>query len=353
MFKHGEQVKSRSWLRIFMYVLPIVIVFSLASLFAVNRWYEDNLRPLSASQTEDVIVVIEPGSSLRDISDQLKDLGVIRNSTVFSWYVGRNVDRGSLQAGTYRLNPGLSVEAIVERMVAGDVATNLITIFPGQRLDQIEEDFVNYGFEATEVSDAFSKRYDHPLFENMPSNATLEGYVFPDTYEIAIGETVSDILERSFDEFYESLDDELLRGIRKQKLSLHEAVTLASIVEKESANLDDQEVIAQVFLTRLARDITLGSDPTFLYAAAVTNQAPAVDLDHPYNTRIYGGLPPGPISNFNLSALEAVANPADTDYLYFVAGDDGTTYFSKTQAEHDAKTIKYCDEACKLPDSVE
>ena len=106
-------------------------------------------------------------------------------------------------------------------------------------------------------------------------------------------------------------------------------------------------------MSRLAQEIPLGSDPTFLYAAAVNNVAPAVDLDDPYNTRIYGGLPPGPISNFNLSAIEALGNPSDTDFLFFVAGDDGTTYFSRTQAEHEANTARYCFEACKLPDSVD
>ena len=347
MFRHNQQLEKRSWLKIVLVIIPVVLVFMAASLFAVNKWYEDNLQAVSQTQTEDVIVVIEAGSSVRDIADQLKDLGVIRNSTVFSWYVGRSDERSDLQAGTYRLNPGQTVEQIVDKIVAGDVATNLFTILPGKRLDEIEKDFVEFGFTPAEVSAAINRRYDHPLFASLPATATLEGYVFPETYKITANETVEDILIKSFDEFEKRLTDDLLAGLKAQGLNLHQAVTLASIVEKESANLSDQETIAQVFLTRLERDISLGSDPTFIYAAATTGQPVAVDIDSPYNTRIYKGLPPGPISNFNLSALNALANPSNTDFLYFVAGDDGTTYFSKTQAEHDANTAKYCFEACK------
>lgn len=349
MFRHNEHIQKRSWLKIVLFIIPVVLVFMIASFYAVNQWYEDNLKSVSETQTKDVVVVIEGGSSVREIADQLKDLGVIRNSTVFSWYVGRNTGLSDLQAGTYRLNPGLGVEDIVQKLVDGDVATNLFTILPGNRLDELEEDLVDFGFTQEEVSLAVNKKYDHPLFNELPTNASLEGYIFPDTYEVTVDSTVDDILVKSFDEFYENLTPDLLKAIKAQGLSLHEAVTLASIVEKESSEVAVQPTIAQVFLTRLDRGITLGSDVTFLYAAAVTGQKPAVDLDNPYNTRIYGGLPPGPISNFNLSALSAVGSPASTDYLFFVAGDDGTTYFAKTQAEHEANTAKYCFEACKLP----
>ncbi len=349
MFKHNQHTKKRNWLKLVSVVVPVVLVFLGASYYAVDQWYQDNLQPVSETQTADVTVVIEPGSSVREIGDQLKDLGVIRNSTVFSWYVGREDQRQELQAGTYRFNSGQSVEQIVTALTTGDVATNLITILPGMRLDEIEEDFIEFGFEQSEVAAAIDARYDHPLLARKPANTSLEGYIFPDTYEVTLNGSPADVLERSFDEFDELLTPEILAGIEKQGLTLHEAVILASIVQEESASVDDQRTIAQVFMKRLRSDISLGSDPTFIYAAAVTGEPIAVDLDNPYNTRIYKGLPPGPISNFNLSALEAVANPSDTDFLFFVAGDDGNTYFTKTQAEHEAAIAEHCFEACKLP----
>lgn len=353
MFKHNEQIQKRSWLKIVIALIPIVIIFMVASFVAVNRWYQDNLQAVAETQTSDVIVVIETGTSVREIGDQLKNLGVIRNSTVFSWYVGRQDTRSELQAGTYRLNPGMDVPEIVTKLVEGDVATNLFTVLPGRRVDQLADDLIEFGYDATEVNAALNRRYDHPLFANLPQGASLEGYIFPDTYEITVDSTVEDVLIKSFDEFNQILTPQLRADIEGQGFSLHEAVTLASIVYKESGGVDDQRTIAQVFQKRLNEGMPLGADPTFLYAAAITDQAPSVDLDNPYNTRIYPGLPPGPISNFNASALIAVSDPAETDYLYFVAGDDGTTYFSNTLEEHEAKTAKYCIEACRLPDSVD
>src|SRR5690606_19503304 len=138
-------------------------------------------------------------------------------------------------------------------------------------------------------------------------------------------------------------------------LSLHQAIILASIVHKESYDFEDQRQVAQVFLKRLEMGIPLGADATFRYAAAIAGQEPSVDFESPYNTRINAGLPPGPIANFEIEALRAVASPDDSDYLYFVHGDgchdeDSTTpcvtYFSKTQSEHEANTIKYCREYC-------
>lgn len=351
MFKHNERHDNRrGWMRLVLIVIPIVAIFTAVSLYAVNQWYEENLQALTTQETEDVVVVIENGSSVREIGDQLKDLGVIRNSTVFTWYVGRQEDRPELQAGTYRINPTQAVEGIVEMLATGDVATNLYTILPSRRIDQLQEDFIEFGFPENEVVTAINARYkDHPLFANLPANATLEGYIFPETYEITVESTVADILRRSFDELDNSIDAELRAGIKKQGLSIHEAVTLASIIEKESSGVQDQSKIAQVFLSRLDQGIILGSDVTFFYAAAVTGERASPELDHPYNTRLYGGLPPGPISNFNLSALRAVANPASTDYLFFVAGDDGVTYFSRTQAEHESLAARHCIELCKLP----
>ena len=349
MFSHDRHVRQRNWVKMLMLVIPVVLVFMFGSFFAVNEWYKDNLRAVTDTHTEDVVVVVEEGASVREIADQLKDLGVVRNSTVFSWYVKWLDGASELQAGTYRFNSGQSVEQVVGALTTGDVATNLFTILPAQRLDEIEQALIDFGFTSEEVSRAINRRYDHPLFADLPTNATIEGYIFPDTYEVTADSTVEQVLTTSFNAFDKNLTDEIRTSIKQQGLSLHEAITLASIVEKESGNTVDQPIIAQVFLSRLEQGMILGSDVTFFYAAAVTGQAPAVELDNPYNTRVYGGLPPGPIGNFNFSALSAVANPSDSDYLFFVAGDDGITYFAETNEKHEANVSEYCIEGCKLP----
>lgn len=349
-FKNSESIyKTGGWSKLALAVAAAILIFSGVSYYAVNSWYQDNLSPITSEAVDDIVVVIDSGSSVRSIGDQLKELGVIKNSTVFSWYVGRQNPQPSLLAGTYKLNPSQSVSEIVEILGNGDVATSLYTVLPGLRLDELRQDFIDFGFSESEVDEALSASYrDHPLLRDLPTGLTLEGYIFPETYQVTNETTVSDIIEKSFDEMYDRLSSDILAKLERENLNIHQAITLASIVEQESLLKEDQPKIAQVFLSRLDSGIILGSDVTFIYAAEITSQEPAVDLDHPYNTRLYGGLPPGPISNFNFSALEAVANPSDTDYLYFVAGDNGTTYFSKTLEEHEALTAKYCIKLCEL-----
>jgi len=153
-------------------------------------------------------------------------------------------------------------------------------------------------------------------------------------------------VEQSLDEMAEVLTPELIDKFQKQGLGIHEAVTMASIVLKESSNPEDQRIIANVFFNRLQKGMNLGSDPTYQYIADTTGQPRSANIDSPYNTRKYGGLPPGPIGNVTKSSLEAVANPASTDYLYFVAGDDGNIYYSKTLQEHEENVKNYCKELC-------
>jgi UPF0755 protein len=159
---------------------------------------------------------------------------------------------------------------------------------------------------------------------------------------------VQQIVTQSLDEMAEALTPAVLDGFEKQGLSPYEGITLASIVIKESSNSKDVKRIAGVFYNRLNSGISLGSDVTYQYIADVTGVPRNANIDSPYNTRKYKGLPPGPISNTNKLALEAVAFPEQTDYLFFVAGDDGTVYFSKTQAEHEALTAKYCIKLCSV-----
>jgi UPF0755 protein len=129
-------------------------------------------------------------------------------------------------------------------------------------------------------------------------------------------------------------------------LTVYQAITLASIVEKEVPSVEDRKIVAQIFLKRLKEGVNLGSDATYYYASAVFGGEPFPDLDSPYNTRMYSGLPPGPINNVSKSALLAVAEPSDTDYLFFVTGDDGVNHYTATEAEHQAAVRQFCKISC-------
>jgi UPF0755 protein len=134
----------------------------------------------------------------------------------------------------------------------------------------------------------------------------------------------------------------------RTKLNFTQAVILASIVEREVNTARDRPLVAQVFLKRLNEDMALGADSTFVYAAEKDGKPPAINYPSPYNTRLHKGLPPGPIANFTVDAIEAVANPANTDYLYFVTGDDNITRYAKDAEGHQKNVEKYCGERCKL-----
>lgn len=336
-----------SWKKVLPITFGVVVLIILVSLLSLRQWYQHNLKPVSDTYSEQ-ITVIESGSTTAGIAGQLNEENLIRSARAFDWYVNNYDTDQFLQAGTYKLSPSFSSQEIAEILLDGRVETDLVRISPGRRLDQVAASLVESGYSETEVAAALNTSYIHPLFEDKPPGTSLEGYVFPETYQTTNSSTAQTVIEHSFDVFYDQLTSEIITGISAQGLNLYEAITLASIVQKEVSDPDTQRQVAQVFLKRLNEGMVLGSDVTFLYAAEIAGEQPTVDFDSPYNTRIHAGLPPGPIANFNLSALEAVANPADGDYLYFVAGDDGNTYFANTLAQHEANAAQYCIELCKL-----
>jgi UPF0755 protein len=334
----------------------VLLAITLLAWIGVEQWYRTSLEPRQ-QEAEEVIFPVTPGMSTIDIANQLEKKELIRSATAFVWYLNRQEGMPVLQAGTYRLSATLSTPEIADKLINGEVDHTLITIPPGYRLDElVDKVFVPAGFDKQEAETALQARYDSPILADKPSSASLEGYIFPETFQINDNSTPSSIIQRALDELSDRLTPEIRTGLRRQGLSLHEAVILASIIQEEASDTEDQRRVAQVFLRRLDEGMELGADATFRYAAEISGQTPSPDLDSPYNTRRHEGLPPGPIANFNLSSLEAVANPADTDFLYFVHGDDCfdqnrsscTTYFAETLSEHEQNVERYCVRYCQL-----
>jgi UPF0755 protein len=340
--QHGQK-QSKVWMIL---LIPFFLLLALGAFAYI--WFTMSLAPLSGSQQE-VVVTIPVGASAPEIGETLEDMEIIRSALSFDVYTRINGSRDVLQAGSYRFSPTESVQRIVERIVSGDVATDLFTILPAQRLDQVKASFLSAGYSQAEVAEAFRpENYtNHPALVGKPVNANLEGYLYPNSYQKTDTTTVNEIIKASLDEMAEALSPDLQAEFSMQGLSVFEAVTIASIVEREVSSSEDRAIVAQVFLKRYKEGIMLGSDPTALYGALVAGIEPSVRADTPYNTRIYTGLPPGPINNVSTASLFAVARPADTEYLFFVSGDDGNTYFSNTLAEHEALTARYCTELCR------
>jgi UPF0755 protein len=343
------QKGRRSWPRIWLACFAVVLLALVVTAYLVRHNYDQHLQPVSASQRS-VLVTIPSGATVQQIGNKLESQGVIRASWAFEWYVRTQDVRNSLQAGTYYLRPNQSVQDIVNVLTHGKVATDLVTILPGQRLDQVKEALVNNAsFSAADVDKALDPTLyaNEPALADKPSTDNLEGYLYPDSYQKTADTKPETIIRSSLQSMQKHLTPEIRAAFTKQGLTVHEGIILASIVEQEVSNPKDKPTVAQVFLLRLRQGMPLGSDVTAFYGALKAGADPSVAFDSAYNTRLHPGLPPGPISNVSDASLQAVAHPASTDYLYFVAGDDGVTYFSHTNAEHEALTAEHCKKLCQ------
>jgi UPF0755 protein len=327
----------------------VVLVLVVSGAIFVRREYFQNLRPVDSSNHSTQYVTIASGSAVNQIADQLQRARLIRSSEAFEWYISSHNYRDKLQAGTYKLSPSETVQQIVDKLVKGKVAADLITILPGKRLDEIRQAFISAGFNTAAVDEALKAgqyRADYPALADNPATADLEGFLYPESFQKTAATDPKTIVEASLTVMQEHLTTDIRNGFAAHGLTVYQGVTLASIVEQEVSKPADRAQAAQVFLLRMKTGMMLGSDVTARYGAIRAGSIPSTTYDSPYNTHYHLGLPPGPISNVTDSSLRAVAHPASTNWLYFVTGDDGTTYFSHTLQEHEALTQKYCHRLC-------
>lgn len=234
-----------------------------------------------------------------------------------------------------------------------DIKKNLLTV---DRNGGDTEGELLPTYTEAEINAAFAASYDFAFLKNRPAGATLEGYLYPETHNINGESTVEELLEVFLTEMDKVItENNLEAAYAEHGLTLHEGITLASMVQKEASS-PEQPTVAQVFLSRLNYGWRLGSDVTVTYALDTvdpnreiyTDNQAALQIDSCYNTRVYFGLPCGPIANPGLNALLAVANPTDTAYLYFLTGDDGVMYYSYTEAEHNQNAYLHCQTLCDV-----
>lgn len=353
-------VKKAVWKKRVLIIVSSILGLALLVSIIGWVWYQNQLKPVGINPNEYVTVVIESGMSPDQIGEMLEAEKVIRSQLAFEIYTRLSGTRGLLQAGTYKLSPSDSTQEIVGHLEKGNVDTFSLTFYPGatlvdntdkpssQKLD-VTTVLLSAGFSQADITAGLSKNYGHPLFEGAPATASLEGFVWGDTYNFATGATVEQILERTFDEFYEVIEENDFKDkFADHKLSLYQGIILASIVQREAIGGDEPR-IAQVFYTRLSTGMMLGSDVTYQYIADRDGLVRDPGLESPYNTRVVTGLTPGPIAVPGLAALKAVADPATTDYVYFLSGDDDVTYFARTNEEHEANIRDHCQVKCATP----
>lgn len=338
---------KRRWVKWLLAIIAILIILLAATGAAGFFWYKDAMGAKSGSD-ERIKVEVAQGEAAGEVAATLEQKGVIKSALALQIYM-RTHGKNDIKAGQYIFSPNQTPFEIVEWLVQGKVNTFELTILPGKTLTEIKKKLLEDGYSADAIDAAFSAKYSHPLLADKPAGTTLEGYIFPDTYLVSADTSLEDVINQSFNLFESKIEKANLKlSLKSKGFTMYQAITLASMIELEVHGVQDQRQVSQVFQSRLKQGMPLGSDVTYKYGAALLGVQPTASLDSPYNTRIHTGLPPGPVGNFNIGALEAVANPAPGDYLYFVSGDDGTNHFSRTFEEHERNIRQYCQKLCAV-----
>jgi len=302
-------------------------------------------RPYSAAPGAEKFVVIPHGTSSYETARLLEREGVVRHWAVFLAYLRLAKPRSPLQAGEYRFAEPLSVIQVADKLIRGLIYYHEFTVPEGYSLFEIAALVEQKGFARAADLMAAARRVD--LIADLSPNAkNLEGFLFPDTYRLARGTTADEIAQmmvRRFREVYAALEPRL----RESSLNLQQAVTLASLIEKETRVDSERELISAVFQNRLKKRMLLQCDPTVIYAAQLKGNYRGkifqsdLATNSPYNTYRHPGLPPGPVANPGKRSLEAALSPVQSDYLYFVADNRGGHVFSKTLVEHQRAVSAY------------
>ena len=299
-------------------------------------WIFYGLQPSTISDTI-IQLDIPMGSSVKEVGVLLEKEGLITNSNSFVWYVYLTGKQRQVKAGRYHLQPGTAFTRLMAELQKGRSVYHRVTIPEGLTQKEISELLVRRGL--VDEKRFWELLHDREfLLSYLPefNPRSAEGFLFPDTYDFADGASEEEILAVFFRRFLQ-VWSAIARGKTVRNLSLVDLVTLASIIEREAKKAEERPVIAAVFLNRLRMGYPLQSCATVMYALGERRSRLLYDdlkIESPYNTYLYRGLPPGPISNPGRASLTAALYPVETDFLYFVARPDGTHIFSRTYREH-------------------
>lgn len=350
-----------------------VVTIAMATILAISGsiWFFDYWqdRELAGERGRPVVVQITEEDDSSSVAGKLTDSELVTFGIYFE--ARMRFSEVELRPGIYTLRTGMSVPDIIDAITmeaalgddeetADTVAEPIeVTFIEGQRAEEFAATLEAAGMPngAQEFMDALDDpdiRASFDFLDGIPEGASINGFLFPDTYTIPADSTGADVVYYMLETFDQRVTPEMRQQFEAQGLSLYEAVTVASIVEREAAVAEERPIIAAAYLNRLEQDpvMHLNADPTIQYAVGTPNEwwpAPLTDenlaLDSPYNTYIYRGLPPSPISNPGLASLQAVGEPAEVDYLYFVAKQDGSGehVFTNNLAEHEQNLCRYLD----------
>lgn len=347
MYEGGDSVvelvkKKKNAKKIIIFLLILIIV----SIFSLKIYLNNALKPMNPNNPNDITIEIPTGSSTKKIGNILRENNLVKNKLVFEKVVkDKNLD-GKLKAGTYVLDTGMNIEQIVNELEAGGKSNDTVafTIPEGyeiydiaNKLHELKIIDKEVFLDLTSNVNNFSDKYI--FLKELPEDQSLEGFLFPDTYEIYEDATEEEIIERMLSRFEKFYEAELKAEVKKSDLDLNEITTLASIIEREARVDKERSVISGVYYNRLEKDMLLQADATVQYALGKRKERllyKDLEVESPYNTYIHKGLPPAPIASPGEKSLTAAVKPSNVDYLYYVLKKDGSGehIFSKTYEEH-------------------
>ena len=325
----------------------LFVLFLLLVAAGTAGWfYRDVDRPFKGYEGEEQFVEIPQGSGSIAIGKRLADAGIVRDATGFRialWVTGEG---RRLQAGEYRFDHPVSARQVADKIARGDVYVRPITFPEGLTAKQMAALYESKGFGP--AKDFLAATRNAALVSAVdPDAKDLEGYLFPDTYKLPRHVTADQLVARMVASFMKALTPDLIDKADARGLTIRQLVTLASIVEKETANPDERPQVAAVYANRLRIGMALQCDPTVIYALERAGRYDGnltrdnLQFDSPYNTYRYPGLPPGPIASPGRASIAAAADPADVPYVYFVSRNDGTHAFATTLEEHNRNVQQY------------
>ncbi|HLG13192.1 MAG TPA: endolytic transglycosylase MltG [Blastocatellia bacterium] len=328
----------------------LLLIFVIPALgIASVLWVRSSVTARADHSAGSRIITVEPGMSTQAIVDRLSDAGIVRHPIALRIYLRVSGRGGELKAGDYIFPSPISPLEAIERIERGEVHIERITIPEGYSRFEIARTLAVDTGRAT--ADEFLRLMDDPspVARFAPEARNLEGYLFPDTYNYTMVTTPEELIRGMVSRFEEAVTPERVARAKELGLSLHQVITIASIIEKEARVAEERPLISSVFANRLRLGMPLASDPTFIYAAKLENDYDG-NPNNPrhrrrlslYNTYIFSGLPPGPIASPGSESIDAALHPADTNYLYFVvSGTGGRHKFSATAAEHEVAVQQY------------
>jgi UPF0755 protein len=326
-------------------VKMVLVVLVLAALVAGALFYDAVYSPYGKFPPEGVFVEIPRGASIRRIAVTLAEQGVVRRALTFE-FLARLRGRADLKAGEYHFNRPVTADEVLARLVRGDLYYLTFTVPEGLTMFQVADRVAALRLASR---DEFLLAAQNPelIRDLAPQARSLEGFLFPSTYQFARKTGAEEIVRAMVEAFRREW--KTLTNPPEAPLQLNplQVVTMASLVEKETPQAEERELVAGVYYNRLKKGVALQCDPTVLYAMELSGKNDGIihqsdlRLDSPYNTYRHRGLPPGPIGNPGVAALRAALRPAPVDYLYFVANLEGGHSFSRTLAEHNRNVARY------------